>query len=280
MNCRNLLLAATAMGLCALIAAPAAGKDRPVAQQKGPAAAAPAVQAAAAPRKATAEERAEADRLDPLARAAFWANEVDIDGRDLVAGVKLSAALRALGRNDEAAVAARRVLVIDPDDTGGLFELARDAIAAGQGFYAIAPLTKLQARDAKDWKVLSLLGVAYEQVSREADAEAAWTQALQLSPDNPAVLTNLGLHYAAKGDTGRAETLLRKAAVQPGAGLKERQDLALVLGLQGKFDEAEALERQDLPPDMAANNIAYLRAAGSRSERTWQSVQGAELAVN
>jgi len=283
MTCRNLALAATAMVLAMAVYGPAAAKDEaPAPAQAPPAAnAAPAAQTPPAPRrKATPEERTEAERMDPLARAAFWANQVDIDGRDVEAGVRLAAALRALGRNEEAAAGARRVLVVDPDNADALMELARDDLAAGQGFYAIEPLNRLKAKDATDWRVLSLLGVAFDQTSRDAEAEAAWREALGLSPDNPAVLSNLALHLAAKGDAAQAESLLRKAAAQPGAGLQVRQNLALVLGLEGKFAEAEALTRQDLPPDMAANNLAYLHAAAAGSTRTWQALQSAQQAAN
>ena len=38
-----------------------------------------------------------------------------------------------------------------------------------------------------------------------------------------------------------------------------RQNLGLVVGLQGRFAEAEAIVRADLPPDEAAANAAYLR---------------------
>jgi Flp pilus assembly protein TadD len=38
-----------------------------------------------------------------------------------------------------------------------------------------------------------------------------------------------------------------------------RQNLALVVGLQGRFQEAETIARADLPPDEAAANVAYLR---------------------
>ena len=49
--------------------------------------------------------------------------------------------------------------------------------------------------------------------------------------------------------------------ILPGATVKVRQNLALVLGLEGKFAEAEAIQREDLPPQMADNNLAYLKAA-------------------
>ena len=50
------------------------------------------------PTKATPEQRAEIERLDPLARAAFWAREVDVDQTDSDARLKLAKALRALGK--------------------------------------------------------------------------------------------------------------------------------------------------------------------------------------
>jgi Flp pilus assembly protein TadD, contains TPR repeats len=38
-----------------------------------------------------------------------------------------------------------------------------------------------------------------------------------------------------------------------------RQNLGLVVGLQGRFAEAESIVKADLPPDEAASNVAYLK---------------------
>lgn len=243
--------------------------------------------AAVAPRKANAAERAQADRLDPLARAVFWAHEADVDPSDIEAGLKLSQTLRTLGRNDEAADAAAKVLVMHPANAEALLELGRDHIARGQGFYAVDPLQRAAAAQPKDWRAQSLLGVALEQVSRHDDARQAWTKALSLSPDNPTVLSNMAMAYASAGDPAQAETLLRKAVAQPTATLQTRENLALVLGLQGKAAEAERIIRQDLPPELAEQNLAWLRARMAptanvtpaaavtpTAPRTWSSVQG------
>ena len=284
--CRNPILAATALVLVLGSPGFAGAKSHKDASAAATAAAQPAATRAQAPapepaHKATAEERAMAERLDPLARAAFWAHEVEIDGRDVQAGVRLAASLRALGRNEEAAQTAQQMLVVDPDNQDAELEIARDFLAGGQGFFAIDHLKRLQAANAKDWRPLSLLGVAYEQVSRDADAETAWKQALVMSPNNPAVLSNLAMHVAARGDAAQAEGLLRQAAAQPAAGLQVRQTLALVLGLEGKFAEAESITRQDLPPEMASNNIAYLHAAaaGGGDSRSWSGLQNAQAAA-
>jgi tetratricopeptide (TPR) repeat protein len=270
---RKLALTATALMLPLLLAASPAlawGPTKPALPPgAAPPAPAPAVSAKADPSKAGGskadlQDRAAAERLDPLSRAAFWASQVDTDPKDAEAGVRLAAALRTLGRYQEASDAAEAVLLTQPNNVEALLETARAAISDDQGFFAVDPARKAMLAAPKDWRGASLLAVGLEQAGRPAEAKAAHAQALTLAPDNPSVLSNAAMFYAAQGDTARAEALLRKAVVQPGAGLQVRQNLALVLGLQGKLAEAEQLQRQDLPPQMAANNLAYLKAASGR----------------
>jgi Flp pilus assembly protein TadD len=78
------------------------------------------------------------------------------------------------------------------------------------------------------------------------------------------------------GDLVAAEGLLRRAAAHPDAGLRVRQNLALVLGLKGDLVEAERMLRRDLPPEAADANLAWIRqrsGAGSAGARTWGSLQ-------
>ncbi len=220
----------------------------------------PAASSDPALKKASPKERAVADRLDALSRSAFWAREVDLDPTDAEAGVKLAASLRDTGRYPEAAEAVGKVLVLYPNDLDALLEAARDHIAEGKGFYALDPLRKAEVVAPKDWRIYSLMAVAREQNKQPTEARSAYDQALALSPDNPAVLSNLGLWYASHGQPVEAVTYLRRAAAEPAATAQERQNLALVLGLQGKLIEAEQLMREDLPPEVADANLAYLKA--------------------
>ena len=258
---RKLTLAATALILA--VAAPA------LAQQED----------ASPPAAATAEERAAYDRADPLARSVFWAREAELNPADPVAGVRLAQALRELGRHDRAAEAAQGVLMVQPGNVEAMLEVGRAHIARGQAFYGIAALE--QARDAapSDWRPLSLLGVAYQQVRRQADAQAAWTAALALSPENPNVLSNMAMAMVAGGDSANAEPLLRRAVAQPGATLQMRQNLALVLGLNGNRAEAEQILRRHLPPEQADQNLQWLgeqlgSASPTAAPRTWESLSG------
>jgi Flp pilus assembly protein TadD len=233
---------------------------------------------APAPVKASPQQRAEARRLDPLARAAFWGAEFETDPADAEAGAGLAQALRALGRNDDAAETATKALVSRPDDEALLLELARAHIARGQGFYAIDPARKAAALAPRDWRPQTLLGVAYEQAERDDESDAAHRQALAIAPNEATPLANYAMHLAAKGDLTGAEAQLRRAAALPSAGVQVRQNLALVVGLQGRLPEAEKLARADLPPEQVSNNLAYLRAAtGQKSSaaqpRSWDALK-------
>lgn len=250
-----------------------------------------AATAAQARAPSSAAVRATYDRMDALSRSVFWASEQQADPTDAVAGVKLAQALRELGRYDQAAEAAQATLTVQPNNLDALLELGRAHIARGQAFYGVAPLEQARDLAPRDWRPYSLLGVAYEQVRRTDDARAAWNQALALSPDNPDVLTNAATAALTHGDAPGAETLLRRAVAQPTASAKVRQNLAMVLGLQGKMGEAEQILRRELPPEQAEQNLQWLRSrstggaatsgSGAASPspatdtaRTWNSLQG------
>ncbi len=258
----------------ALFAAPLLAVGAPAAAQQ---AAAPQAQATTrAP--ASAEARAAYDRADPLSRSVFWTEQAELNPMDPVAGVKAAQAMRDLGRYQEAAEMAERVLLVQPNNVEAMLEVGRGHIARGQAFYGVSALERARDANARDWRAWSLLGAAYEQVRRSQDAQAAWAQALALSPDNPDVLTNMAISAMTRGDTAAAEPLLRRAAAQPGASLKVRLNLAMALGLNGKMGEAEQMMRRDLPPDAADRNLEWLRArAGATAPdhaRTWGSLQG------
>lgn len=238
--------------------------------------------------KATPAEIQAALRAEPLAQAAFFADQFDHDPTDAQMGIYLSDAQRAMGRNAEAADTAHTVLLFAPKNVDALLAAARAHIADNNAFYAVDPLKAAAELRPRDWQPWSLLGVAYQQIKRPDDAQAAWATALKLSPDNAAVLTNIAMAKVAQGDLAGAEPLLRTAAAQKTATLQVRQNLALVLGLQGKMAEAEKLLRQDLPPDQADANLAWLQQqtrnkagapaaapAATSATRSWDSLKAA-----
>jgi Flp pilus assembly protein TadD len=271
--CRKLALAATALVL--LTAAPAFAAEKTDDQAAASAKPAKPVKLV----KASKAEREMAERTDPVTRAQFWANQLSVDPTDAEAGLKLASALRAMGEWEKASDTAQDVTIRYPDNVDAYLDFARGEIGGGNGFNAIQPLKQALALAPKDWRPLSLLGVAYEQVGRDDDAAQAYNMALALAPTNPSIMTNLAIFKLARGDAAGAETLLRRAVALPGAGQQARQNLAYVLGREGRFDDAEKLMRQDLPPAEVSNNLSYLRAAFAKptetpaAPRTWDALK-------
>src|SRR4029079_18291091 len=105
--------------------------------------------------------------------------------------------------------------------------------------------------------ILSVQGTALDQLGRHEEARGYYTSALKIVPAEPSVLSNLGMSYMLSRDLPKAETALRQAYASPKANSKVRQNLGLVVGLQGRFAEAEQIAKSDLPPDDAAANGAY-----------------------
>jgi Flp pilus assembly protein TadD len=206
-------------------------------------------------------------REDMLTQMAFWAGEYQTFPNDLEAAQKFSEALRKGGRTDRAAQIAGEALNRFPDDRPLLTTYGLAQIAANQPQEALRPLALVAQAEPQNWRVRSALGAALDQLGRFDEARRAYQEALAVRPDDPGVLTNLGVSHLMAGEPADAEAILRQASALPGAPPEARQNLAIAIALQGRFDEAEQLERIDLPPGVASANVAYLRSLLSDPRR-------------
>jgi Flp pilus assembly protein TadD len=103
---------------------------------------------------------------------------------------------------------------------------------AGQFEKALDAIQRAQTPDRPDWQLLSAEGAIYDQMGDPASARQRYRKALDLQPNEPSILSNLGMSYVLQGDLRTAETYLASAVRQPGADSRVRQNLALVVGLQ------------------------------------------------
>ena len=86
------------------------------------------------------------------------------------------------------------------------------------------------------------------------------------------MLSNYGMSYVLTGELPEAEKLLRQAIAAANADSRVRQNLALVVGLQGRFAEAEKIAGEEISPDQAKTNVAYLRQMLAQRD-TWQALK-------
>jgi Flp pilus assembly protein TadD len=203
-----------------------------------------------------AAPRSDADwRRDSEALGArFRANPRDADN-----AIRYAQALRATDQRAQAAAVLETAALHNPDNRALLGAYGRALADAGNFKQALEVLERAHSPDQPDWRVLSVQGAVLDQMGRHEEAQRYYASALKIIPDEPSVLSNLGLSYALSKDLKRAEATLRRAAESGRVDKRVRQNLALVVGLQGRFQEAETIARADLPPDEAAANVSYLR---------------------
>ena len=190
---------------------------------------------------ATREMRDAIETQELFAQAAFWSNEYHINPSDLEAAIKLSAAVRKLGNPGRAVEITQTTRALYPRDPYLTAEFAAALIASERANDAMQPLNDALSQASGYGRLWSLKGAALDQMERYGEARQHYARAMQITPNDPNVLANLGLSYALAGDAATAEGWLRRAAAQPGASATVRQNLALVLQLQGKTAEADRL---------------------------------------
>jgi Flp pilus assembly protein TadD len=120
-------------------------------------------------------------------------------------------------------------------------------------------LNRAQTPDQPDWRTLSLQGAVLDQMGRHDEARGYYATALRIAPDEPSVLSNLGLSYALSKDLVRAESTLRRATAHGRADTGVQQNLAVVVALQGRLPEAETTARAHLTSGQGPAAMTHLR---------------------
>jgi Flp pilus assembly protein TadD len=121
--------------------------------------------------------------------------------------------------------------------------------------------------ETPDWRLYSALGSTLAAKGDQKNAQAQVAKALELAPEHPSILNNLALSYALQGRHKKAEDLLRQASKGNNARLQTKQNLALLLGLDGKISEARRISRAALPEDDAEVNIGFLESLKRRTAK-------------
>lgn len=183
---------------------------------------------------ASRQARDAIETQSPLAQATFWSREAQLNPADLESSIRLTAAVRRMGNARQAVDIAQMARQMHPRDPYLLAEYAASLIADERGTEAMKPLQEGLRSTPAYGRLWSLMGAALDQQEKYGDARRHYERALQITPNDPNVLANMGLSFALEGNAAVAEQWLRRAAAQPDAGPAVAQNLDLVLQLQGK----------------------------------------------
>jgi Flp pilus assembly protein TadD len=188
------------------------------------------------------------------------------------ASMNYARALRALTRYQEAAAVMQAAAVKAPKDFEVLGEYGKALADNGDLAQARDVLSRSYPADRPSWTLLSAQGSVADRLEDHERAQAFYRAALKIAPDEPSVLSNLGLSYALSKQLDLAEEDLQRAAANPRADGRVRQNLALILALEGKFKDAEVVSRHDMSPEQASKNVDAIRNMIAQND-SWRALQ-------
>ena len=196
---------------------------------------------------------------DPRRATEMLGERYRANPKDADLALRYGTALRTNGQRMQAVAVLEQATILHPGNKVLLAGYGRALADNGNFQQAFDVLGRAHNPDNPDWKILSVQGATLDQLGRHDDARRYYTTALKIVPEEPSVLSNYGMSYVLSKDLPKAEAMLRRAYGSARADARVRQNLGLVVGLQGRFSEAESIVKADLPPEQAAANVAYLK---------------------
>ena len=184
----------------------------------------------------------------------YWGKAYAKNPRDLSSALAYAQNLKAMGEKGQALSVLQQASMLHSNDRKLASEYGRLALEMDQIQVAQNMLQIADDPANPEWRVISARGTVLAKQGKYAEAIPFYERAKTLAQNQPSVLNNLALAYTMSGEPQKAEQLLRQAN-QDGADPKVRQNLALVLGLQGKYDES----KQTGSPETATANTDFMR---------------------
>lgn len=171
---------------------------------------------------------------------AYWGEQYRKSPTKVENGLSYARNLKALGEKQKALTVLQETASLHAQDRDVASEYGRLALEFDQVSAAEKLLAFADDPTKPDWKTISARGTLLAKKGQYKDAIPMFERALQLSNNQPAVLNNLAMAHMMSGEPHKAEELLRKAVADGSVSPKVSQNMALVLGLQGRYDEAKS----------------------------------------
>lgn len=196
----------------------------------------------------------------------YWGREHAKSPRNADVALKYVRNLKALGAKQQALAVLQQAYTHNSQHRELISEYGRLALDLDQTQLAITLLAAADDPAKPDWRVLSARGAAQAKQGNTKEAIPFLERALTLAPDQLSVINNLAMAYAVDGQAPRAEAMLRPVLAST-SNPKVRQNLVIVLSVQGKFDEARGLASEDPSTAIATANVDLLRTIAKAEPR-------------
>ncbi len=224
--------------------------------------------------KPAATEVAQMPQSELEKATQYWGEKFSKSPNALEYALNYARNLKAMGRKREALVALQHASNYHAQNREFASEYGRLALELDQVQTAKQVLAFADDPAKPDWRVISARGAVLAKEGNNKDAIGMFERALVLSNRNPSVINNLAMSYALDGRAADGERLLREAAAN-GNSEKVQKNLALVLSLQGKYDEAKVVGSRVLDQTTVADDTALVRRIVGLDPKPYSSLPSA-----
>jgi Flp pilus assembly protein TadD len=166
---------------------------------------------------------------EPVRGVEFYRDRSRANPEDADAALQYGKALRAAGQRSQAVAVLEQATIAHPSDKALIAGYGRALADNGNFQQAFDVLSRAHTPDNPDWRILSAQGAVLDQLGRGEEARQYYASALRIAPEEPSVLSNLGLSYVLSKDLPKAEETLRRAYGHADPDPRVRQNLALVV---------------------------------------------------
>ncbi len=136
--------------------------------------------------------------------------------------------------------------------------MARTAEHKGQFAKAEQTYRVMLQKNSQNATVLNRMGIVSSKMGKHDSAVKYLMEAVKIQPDNSKFLTDLGYSLYLQNDLTAAEIALEESIKRDPSSKRSYNNLSLVLGHQGRMDEAYQVARSVLSADEAHANIGYI----------------------
>ena len=191
--------------------------------------------------------------------------------------------LRLAGSYPEAINHLSQLMMVAADDPRVVSEYGKTLAAMGRASDAVGFLTRAQQLQPNDWTVYSALGVAYDQLGNQKDAQIAYEHALAIKPGEPSVLNNYALSRMLAKDPIMAAKLADRAEIANAATHDDKiaRNIAMIRSMAAPPADSFAVNTPapaPQSPPAAAPHVAVAQAALAPAQHV-QPVQHAQPAI-
>jgi len=146
-----------------------------------------------------------------MAGPAASQTAADLPATNLDDSIRQAQLLRLAGQYPEAVKHLSQLMLLASDDPRVVSEYGKTLAAMGRASDAVNFLTRAQQLQPGDWTLYSAIGVAYDQLGDQKNAQDAYEHALAIKPNEPSVLSNYALSRMLAKDPDMARKLAARA---------------------------------------------------------------------